>query len=137
MKKYKKVFVAGVFDHGHIGHQYLLWKAFELAEEMVVIIARDENVKKIKGNFPQNNEKKRLQRIQEENIPKCTVRLGRLDGKFYKTLAEENPDILFLGYDQKINEKEVLQSFPHIVIHRCAQYFPQYFKSSKFSLWKK
>lgn len=132
MKQYKKVFVAGVFDNFHIGHQYLLWTASQIAEQMVIVVARDTTVEKIKGRASKNNEIKRLDRIKEEGIPNSFIRLGRSDGQFWKTLEEENPDVLCLGYDQNLNEQDASQRFPHLVIHRCRQFFPQYFKSSKY-----
>ena len=132
MKQYKKVFVAGVFDNFHIGHQYFLWTTSVLAKDMVIIVARDKTVQIIKGQKPKNNEKKRLYRIKQEKIKNARIRLGRLDGKFLETVKQEAPDILVLGYDQKINEKKFLHYFPNLVIQRGNPFYPQYFKSSLF-----
>ena len=68
MKKFNKVFVAGTFDFLHIGHQYLLWTAANSAKSLVVIVARDENVLRIKGKLPHFTVKERIDRPYKNNI---------------------------------------------------------------------
>ena len=48
----RKVVVAGTFDIIHEGHIKMLWEAKKLAGDdgkLIVIVARDENVKRFKG----------------------------------------------------------------------------------------
>lgn len=132
MKKYKKAFLAGTFDNFHVGHQWLLWQAKKSADFLVVIVARDETVLRIKKNPPKNLEDARKQRIIEELLPDTEVRLGRTDADFFETLRGESPDVLFLGYDQKFDEKKCQELFPDIEVVRLSKYFPDIFKSSKF-----
>ena len=131
-KPYKKIFVGGTFDNFHIGHQYLLWKSSSLAEILIIIVAREGTVKRLKGEKPKNSENKRFQRIKAEKIPNAIVRLGRKDADFYKTIQEEQPDAIFLGYDQDLNISNFNQKFPNIKIVRLNAYFPHLYKSSKF-----
>ena len=132
-KKYKKVFVAGTFDNFHVGHQYLLWNAKKEAKNLVIIVARDETVLKIKGSKPRNSEKNRLNRLLAENMPKTRIRMGREDGDFPKTLAEESPCAIFLGYDQHFDEKKFSGDFfKNIDVIRMEPYLPHIFKSSHF-----
>ena len=123
-----KIFVAGTFDHFHVGHQWLLWSSVEQGSEVVVVVARDATVEKIKGFAPTFTEIQRLQRVQQECLPKALVRLGDAQGNFCKTLEEENPDLVFLGYDQHCPiEVEAMAT-----TQRCSAYFPEVFKSSFF-----
>jgi len=132
VKKFGKIFVAGTFDRFHVGHQFLVWQAVKLAEEVVVIVARDTTVKRIKGHQPRLSEEKRMKRILEEKIPGLRARLGRSDGDFWETLREESPDALLLGYDQNFDEEACHELFPEIKIFRAEPYAPEFFKSSKF-----
>ncbi|RLF88059.1 FAD synthase, partial [Thermococci archaeon] len=44
-----RVVVGGVFDILHVGHIHFLKMAKELGDELIVIVAHDETVKKRKG----------------------------------------------------------------------------------------
>ena len=49
MKKRKKIVIAGTFDILHPGHVYFLKEARKHGDSLVVVIARDETVKNLKG----------------------------------------------------------------------------------------
>lgn len=132
MKKFPKLFLAGTFDHFHVGHQFFLWQGKVMCEEMVVIIARDRTVERIKGKTVTHSEEKRLQRVKQENLPRTIVRLGREDGDFLRTLREEMPDALLLGYDQRFDESTLEALFPNMKVIRVEAYKPHCFKSSKY-----
>ena len=133
MKKFQKVFVAGTFDFLHVGHQYLLWTAVNSANSLVVIVARDENVCKIKGKLPHFNEQERVERILREFLPKTEVKLGgdNLDD-FFQTLKNEQPGAIFLGYDQKLQFPAKKVEKLGIKIIRINSFYPKFFKSSYF-----
>ncbi len=133
MKKFNKVFVAGTFDFLHIGHQYLLWTAANSAEKLVVIVARDENVLKIKGKRPHFSGKERMDRISREFLPNAEIKLGgkSLD-EFFQTLKNEKPDAIFLGYDQRLQFPAKLLEDLGIEIVRVEAFHPKFFKSSYF-----
>lgn len=127
-----KLFLAGTFDPLHIGHQWLLWNATKIADEIVVIVATDTMVRKIRGRSAFAPETERLARLQQEYLPHTKIRLGREDGNFLQTLREESPDVLLLGFDQHANENTIQKEFPTLKIKRAEKYFPEFFKSSHF-----
>ena len=96
----KKGMVFGVFDGLHEGHQYFLKKAAEMCEKLVVVVARDKAAHTLKGHAPKRTEQKRLAAIQLFN-PQWTAFLGDTEAGEWKILKMENPDRVFLGYDQK------------------------------------
>jgi FAD synthetase len=92
-----KVIVAGTFDIIHPGHIYFLREASQYGD-LYVIIARDTNVKKIKGKKPIFDENERRLIIENMKVVKKTY-LGDTDD-FFKAIEEIDPDIIFLGSDQ-------------------------------------
>ena len=60
----KKALAFGTFDIFHKGHEFYLKQAGKYGK-LYVIVARDSTVKKVKGKYPLNNEKKRLKVIQD------------------------------------------------------------------------
>ncbi len=133
MKKFNKVFVAGTWDFLHIGHQYLLWTAANSAKNLVVIVARDKNVLRIKGKNPHFSEKERMNRISREFLPNAKVKLGGENLEdFFQTLKNEKPDALFLGYDQQLPFPAKFLKDLGIEVVRVDAYHPEFFKSSYF-----
>jgi len=97
----RKVLTAGTFDIIHAGHVRLLLEAKKLAGsdgELVVIVARDENVRKYKGHPPIFTERERLFMIQNLK-PVDRAVLGDLKDPLL-IIEREKPDIIVLGYDQ-------------------------------------
>lgn len=129
-----KTLIAGTFDNFHVGHQWLIWQAFKQAQPLIIIVARDKTVTKIKGAKPRNSELKRLERVLKEikNYPQITARLGRTDGHFEKTIQEEKPQKILLGYDQQFSRHLEEKYRAHITLERVSAYKPEFFKSSKF-----
>ncbi|AEH07030.1 adenylyltransferase/cytidyltransferase family protein [Methanothermococcus okinawensis] len=97
MKK-KIVVTAGTFDLLHPGHYHTLSYAKSLGDELIVIIARDETVKKIKGRKPVIPEEQR--RMMVEAIkPVDKAILGSLTDKL-EPILKIKPDYIVLGPDQ-------------------------------------
>ncbi len=97
---------AGTFDIIHAGHVRLLIEAKKLAGpdgELVVIIARDENVKRYKGHPPVFTESERLFMMQNLK-PVDRAVLGDFKDPI-STIEKEKPDIIVLGYDQWATEE--------------------------------
>ena len=139
--------IAGTFDNFHVGHQYLIAQAIKEVEgnrnkergELVVVVARDETVKKIKRHTNKHSEVKRLETVKNylENFSTSSllhfhVRLGRADADFLQTLREEFPDILLLGYDQQFDSSKLGDEFARVKVKRAEPYKPEIFKSSRF-----
>lgn len=99
MKK-KRIMVFGTFDGLHKGHLNFLKQAKNLIENsfLIVSIARDENVIKIKGKFSLLNEKKRMNLVKKCKLVDKVVLSGLKN--HIPHIVKENPDIIALGYDQ-------------------------------------
>ena len=124
----KKVMVFGTFDVLHKGHLDLFNQARKFGDYLIVVVARDKNVLKIKGKLPRNNEKKRLDAIK--NYADKWV-LGFLKDR-YKVIREFKPNIICLGYDQEANIKEL--KLLKIRLIRLKAHMPHKYKSSKLQI---
>ena len=89
----------GTFDLLHPGHKYFLRQAKKQGDYLIVVIARDTTVKKIKGELPRQNEKQRLKAILSLNLADKVV-LGDRGLNKYRVIEKYRPDIICLGYDQ-------------------------------------
>lgn len=100
----KVVLAGGVFDIIHPGHIYFLKKAKEMGDVLVVVVARDVNVVKFKGNRPMNNENLRRELVDAIKYVDAAI-LGD-ENDLMKTVQIVRPDIIALGYDQAHTESE-------------------------------
>ncbi len=124
-----KVVCAGTFDHFHPGHRDFLRQAKTLGEVLTVIVARDETVKRIKGFLPTHDEQVRKRNVEESGIPELVI-LGNLDTDLFQIIQELKPDVIALGYDQRVSEEEILKRFPFCTIVRLISFEPDQYKSS-------
>ena len=129
-----KVMIFGTFDIFHKGHRNFLEQARRHGDYLIVVVARDKTVEKIKKRLPQNGENSRLKIIKESGLADEAV-LGSLENK-YKAIEKYRPDVICLGYDQKIfteNLREKLKEFnlSKTKIVRLKSYYPEKYKSSK------
>ncbi len=100
-----KVLVGGVFEIIHPGHLYLLRKAKELGR-VVVIVARDSTVTKLKGRLPVVPEEQRLEVVKSiKYVDEAYLGSEPLD--IEGTLRRHKPDIVLLGPDQNMIEELV------------------------------
>lgn len=99
--KRTKIMAFGTFDGLHKGHLNFLKQAKKLAKNpfLIVSIARDKNVLKIKGERPYFDEKKRMRLLEKCDIVDKVVISGLLN--HIPHIVKERPDIIALGYDQK------------------------------------
>lgn len=124
-----KILVFGTFDGLHPGHLFFLSQA-DKRGELAVIIARDVNVERIKGRRPEQSEARRRAAVQKA-FSRARVLLGELDDFFLPVITFQ-PDLILLGYDQKLPPKIRLADFAEagIAVERAEQYMPEKFKSS-------
>lgn len=136
--------IFGTFDIFHKGHENFLKQAKKSVKpgfktqlnKLIVVIARDKTVLKIKGELPRNNEKARLIAMIKTNLADKIV-LGNIQDK-YKIIKKYQPDVICLGYDQKVfteNLEEKLKEYNLLAtkIVRLKPYCPEKYKSSKIS----
>ena len=91
-----KVLVGGCFNTIHPGHIYFLESAKKLGDELIVVLANDDNNKKPYAVLAE--ERKKM--IEKLNIAD-KVFIGDSDSKA-KIVETLKPDIIALGYDQKM-----------------------------------
>lgn len=126
----KTVLAAGVFDHFHPGHRFFLESAKSLGNRLVVVVARDENVFRVKGIYPEYSEEKRVQVVKDSGIAD-DVFLGKSGENFLHIVSEISPDILAVGYDQDVPQN-FSKVFPHIEFRNIASKNPEQWKSSHY-----
>lgn len=130
----KKVIVFGTFDIFHKGHMSFLRQAKKHGDYLLVVIARDRIVKKVKGKLPRNTERERLKTIVISGLADKVV-LGHLRD-MYATIKKYKPDVICLGYDQtafvdKLEEKLLSMGMKNVKIIRLRSFRPDVYKSSK------
>ena len=118
----------GTFDGLHPGHLSYLEQLRKLGDKVIIVVARDKNVEKIKNKLPHFNEQERIKTIEKTAVVN-SVLLGH-ESDFYNCIKEVKPNIIGLGYDQKADIKEIKRLFPHIRIVRLKAFEPEKNKSS-------
>ncbi|PIZ49891.1 FAD synthase [Candidatus Woesearchaeota archaeon CG_4_10_14_0_2_um_filter_57_5] len=130
----KTVMCFGTFDVLHPGHIAYLREAVSYGSRLVVIVARDATVLRIKGKVPLHTEEQRLRAVAaRESI----AVLGGVDDP-YEVLSLFHPAVLCLGYDQRgfadglaeaLRERKLS---PRVV--RASAFHPERYKSSRMRL---
>ncbi len=102
-----KILVFGTFDGLHQGHLHFLKQAQKLVSNpfLVVSVARDKNVKRIKGYAPDLDEKKRMMLVKKCDLVDKVILAG--DTEHIPHIIKEKPDIIALGYDQSEYVKDL------------------------------
>ncbi len=110
----KKVMVFGTFDGLHRGHLDFFKQAKNFIENsfLIVSIARDKNVLKIKGEYPRLSEQERFNLVKNCNIVDKVVLAGK--DKYLSHILKENPDVVALGYDQVAYVKELKKDLKNL-----------------------
>jgi len=96
----KKVMVFGAFDGLHPGHLNFLEQAKKYGDYLIVVVARDKRIKKIKGRPPKKSEKERLKEIKRQKLVNLAL-LGQKKNP-YQIIKKTRPDVICLGYDQEV-----------------------------------
>ncbi len=103
----KTVLTSGAFDLIHYGHIRLLEEAKSHGgpdAKLVVIIARDETVRRLKGKPPVFPEDQRRALIDALKVVDETL-LGYEDLDMATVIEKVKPDIIAVGHDQKDIER--------------------------------
>ncbi|MDE2141760.1 MAG: adenylyltransferase/cytidyltransferase family protein [Elusimicrobia bacterium] len=100
MKKPVTVFAAGCFNRVHPAHLRLLRQARALGDRLVVVLSNDAHNKKPNA-VPSAERRARLLALDVAD----DVIVGDADG-FAATLRRVTPNILVLGYDQRLPDAE-------------------------------
>jgi FAD synthetase len=119
-----RVMASGVFDIIHTGHISYLQQAKALGDELIVVVACDNTVRRNKHE-PITPEGMRVS-IVNSLKPVDTAILGR-DGDMFDVVREISPDIIVLGFDQSFTENDLKKGLEknglgHIRVVRAAEY---------------
>ena len=101
----KRVVVTGTFDLLHPGHVFLISEAAKMGR-VIVVVARDSTVRRVKGHPPVIPEEQRLHMVRALRDVDEAI-LGHEGEDIFKVIEELNPDILLLGPDQEVTVREV------------------------------
>lgn len=99
-----KVMATGTFDLLHLGHIYYLKEAKKLGDQLMVVVATDSTVRKLKHE-PINPEEIRLKLIKELRVVDEAYLGHEID--MYEIVEQIRPDIIALGFDQIHDEKKL------------------------------
>lgn len=131
-----KIMVFGTFDIVHPGHEDLFRQARALAPDpyLVVSIARDPVVARIKGQSPRNSEDIRRKLVAAHSLVD-EVMLGDAEG-YIEHIRKIAPDIIALGYDQSGEFVDQLEQDLQAVglrvrVVRLKAFEPEKYKTSK------
>lgn len=108
-KKDNIVLASGVFDLVHYGHVYFLQGAKRAGGKntrLIVVVARDKTIEKMKGRPPVLPEDQR-RAIVEALKPVDKAILGHEEFDVSKMLKDIKPNIVAVGYDQTEIESDV------------------------------
>ena len=129
----KTVLAFGTFDFLHAGHISYLSQAKALGERLVVVIATDANVKRIKGRRPVNSQEARKALVEALKIVDEAI-IG-FEDDMIKSVEKVRPDIVCLGYDQRPDDEGLARTFRERGIKaqvvRLKPYRQDIYKSSK------
>ncbi|NHJ85824.1 MAG: FAD synthase [Asgard group archaeon] len=110
--KKNRVLIFGTFDIIHPAHLKFFIEARQVVNctncELVVVIARDSSIKRIKGHNPIFNEDDRLRLISGLRLIDY-AQLGNEGENQFEIIKEINPDSIVLGYDQLPNDKSLIE----------------------------
>jgi cytidyltransferase-related domain len=119
-----RVMATGVFDLIHTGHISYLQQARSMGDELVVIVACDDTVRRNKHE-PITPDSMRVKIV--ENLKPVDVAVVGKHGDMFNIVRELAPDIIVLGFDQNFNEAELTESLKreglgHIQVLRATEY---------------
>ena len=131
-----KIMVFGTFDMLHEGHEDFFRQARSLSRDpyLIVSVARDSAVERVKGERPKHDERARLSRVAAHPLVDKAV-FGDESG-YITHIRAHAPDIIALGYDQEGEYVEHLKEDLHAAglttrIARMKAYKPERYKTSR------
>ena len=107
-KKKITVLTGGAFDILHIGHLFTLEKAKSLGDKLIVVVARDETIERVKGRKPIHAAEYRRKMVGSLKPVDIAV-VGEKKFDIAKIVKKYKPDIIVFGYDQRVSVPESSQ----------------------------
>ena len=94
------VMAFGTFDFIHLGHLSFFQQANTFGDKLIVVVARDSNVKRIKGKKPFFSQAERVKLVN--NLKPVDLAVLGDDKNFFTAVQKYEPSVIVLGYDQKV-----------------------------------
>jgi FAD synthetase len=113
------VLVFGVFDLFHPGHRYFLQQAKKHGDKLIVVVTRDERVKREKGRLPVEKLARRIESVNRLDCVHATIPGDKIGE--WSVVQRMKPDVICIGHDQQedhpnfLRQIDDLQSKPRIV----------------------
>lgn len=128
-QKYSLLF--GSFDGIHPGHKYVLEQAKKYTMPIIVVVAQDSTILKIKGRLPKYSTKERVKHLKNL-FPEAIITLGDVKQGTWSAIKKYKPGIILVGYDQHSLKNALLEIQPsfRFTIQQLEAYFPEKYKSS-------
>ena len=119
-----RVMASGVFDLIHPGHISYLQQARAFGDELVVVVACDDTVRKNKHE-PITPDYM-MAKIVGSLKPVDAAIVGKNNGDMFDTVREVKPDVIVLGFDQhydvdKLKESLEKEGLGHIRVERATE----------------
>lgn len=130
-----RILVFGTFDMLHPGHLDFFAQARSLTSEpfLVVSLARDVNVLRLKEKLPRHSETQRLETVRACELVD-EAQLGAIED-YITHIVDLKPDIIALGYDQEAYTENLYQLLEarglQAQIIRLQAFHPESYKTSK------
>ena len=107
--------VFGVFDGLHPGHRHFLREASLQCKELVVVVARDAVVERLKQKTPRRALTERMEEIRAFDERFIVVPGDDTEGT-WSVLEAHRPDAVFVGHDQEALTRALAKLIPTIHI---------------------
>ena len=95
-----RVMAVGVFDLLHAGHLHYVEQAKSLGDELIVVVAHDDTVRKQKHEPVTNQDLRRRMVLGLKPVDDAIIG-NLLIVPIFEILEAVKPDVIALGYDQK------------------------------------
>lgn len=130
----RKVMVFGTFDGVHEGHKAFLKQAKLHGTHLVVSLAPDAVVERLKERTPDNAFSQRKEALEELELVDEVVEGDLREGE-YRVVVAQSPSVIAIGYDQDALEEDlrdwISAAARPIKIEKLDSFKPEIYKSSK------
>ena len=100
-RRLRVVMLGGAFEIIHPGHIAAVTEARSMGNALVVVVATDENVGKNKGRPPVTSQAQRVKLVS--SLRQVDLALPGNKGSIFDILLKIRPDVVALGYDQRLD----------------------------------
>ena len=122
----------GTFDGIHEGHRAFLRQARAYGDHLIVAVAPDEVVERLKHHPPRRNLEARIDALEAEMVADLVVP-GDAEISTYGVVKGHRPDTIALGYDQETLKEDLKQHLSdfnwHVELAILAPYGPTKYRN--------